>query len=301
MRRIRDRLGAADLSKHSTIGEFHAGGGAWVMAIGALQARMRRDAIAARDRIAQLDRIRRGRPDRKATDDEKAERRACGRLVQQGWPKGMAMDLDPLAPGLGEARRLAERYPGDWTVIACAPSVDPVWCGFLTTVVPRVQVVVGNPPYSVTEPLYTPDGQRLLYPPGHRKAGQPRSRKHVVAELHARRALEISTRHVFLLLPLPFLCGQERHRDGAAPHDADQAFWNEWGHTLRGLWPLITRPSFGEYAGDNTSTSGRKGTSSQDYAIFWWDKSRRTAYGGWNQEIVPLDWEHEGRIDATQT
>lgn len=95
------------------------------------------------------------------------------------------------------------------------------------------------------------------------------------AEAHARRALELSNRHVFLLLRLAFLSSQGR-----------RAFWKEF--PARRVWVLSERPSF--------TPDGK--TDRYDYAWFWWDKAWIAAHDQMHRPFGRLDWIWEWRGDV---
>jgi len=81
-----------------------------------------------------------------------------------------------------------------------------------------------------------------------------------VADFHVRRALDVTRRHLVLVLRLPFLGGQDRF----------QALWSR--RQLRAAWTVVGRPSF-----------GFGGTDSVETAVYWWDRdwNRPTFEGGW--------------------
>jgi len=68
------------------------------------------------------------------------------------------------------------------------------------------------------------------------------------ADKHIRKAIDVSERHVALLLRLAILSSQKRHR-----------LW--MAHPPRCVWVMSSRPSFMEI-----------GTDRFDYAWIWWDK-----------------------------
>ncbi len=74
------------------------------------------------------------------------------------------------------------------------------------------------------------------------------------AQRHVEHALDVSGRHVAMLLRLGFLAGQKRGRE----------LWELW--PPRCVWVLSKRPSF---------TGG--GTDSTDYGWIWWDKRHQGA------------------------
>lgn len=212
-----------------------------------------------------------------------------------------AMDLDPLAPGLDLAHLAgcavtspsSANFDADADAWARAelerqgvPAYrqDVAAAGFLVTAPQRrPDLILGNPPYSVTAPeIPCPDcgatgeipGSREgstrkcpacnRWPAGKRPKGlaeghQP-ERLIQVADLHVQRALGLTARHLVLVLRLPFLGGQERFRD----------LWSLGG--LRAVWTVVGRPSF-----------AHGGTDSVETAVFWWDRewTRPTFEGGW--------------------
>jgi hypothetical protein len=160
---------------------------------------------------------------------------------------------------------------------------DAAAAGFLVTAPAGIpDLILGNPPYSVTAPR-TPcpscagtgevprAGRRLdsagrgrkcldcdRWPAGRRPDGLPLGTQAElviqVADLHIRRALELTRRHVVMVLRLPLLGGRDR-------------FASLWalGH-LREVWTVVGRPSFAHGA-----------TDSVESAVFWWDREWRPA------------------------
>lgn len=214
-----------------------------------------------------------------------------------------AMDVDPTVAGLDLA------YEGGGTVTTCdrgnfdragdawarrelrAMGVpdhrwDAAAAGFLTTApAERPDLILGNPPYSVTAPRVrcpTCDGTGRLarkdrggqavpaglpvkwrkcpdcdrWPEGRRPDGLPLGMQPElviqVADLHIRRALEVTRRHVVMVLRLPLLGGRDR-------------FGSLWSlGNLREVWTVVGRPSF-----------AHQGTDSVESAVFWWDREWR--------------------------
>ncbi len=155
--------------------------------------------------------------------------------------------------------------------------------GFLVTPpASRPLWVFGNPPYSVIDPACPcPDcdgsgqvpgargGSRKCpacnrWPAGKRPQGLPEGhqaeRLIAVADLHVRRALEVTRRHVVYVLRLPYLGGMDR-------------FSSLWaGGGLRAVWTAVGRPSY-----------AHGGTDSVETAVFWWDRNWTKPHfeGGW--------------------
>lgn len=222
--------------------------------------------------------------------------------VRPGAPSQIeVMDVDPLAPGLDLAAGLGARVTD-----CCEVTRDPEACavaareldalrvpaarqgvaaaGFLVTrPAERPDLVVGNPPYSVTAPRCAcPDcGATGLFPgaregttrrcpacngwPAHRRPeglplGWLPESVIPVCDLHIRRALAVTRRHVVFVLRLPFLGGRDRYRN----------LWRLGG--LRAVWTVVGRPSF-----------AFGGTDSVETAVFWWDREWPHNYfaGGW--------------------
>jgi hypothetical protein len=148
------------------------------------------------------------------------------------------MDINPDAPGLEMCRPSGISSVGDFL------RVEPRR---------RPYVVIGNPPFSrpETDPTGIPTG----------RMGKKSPIMEGCAELHVRRALRVTTRHVLFLLRLAFLESQERI-----------LFWK--GYPPRKVWALSQRPSF---------TGGK--TDSCAYGLFWWDKqwslSKEPTQLGW--------------------
>ena len=210
------------------------------------------------------------------------------------------LDLDPMAPGLDVAHAA-----GGLATTPSAANFDPEadrWArleleaagvpscrqglaasGFLTTrPATRPDLILGNPPYSVTAPaIPCPDcgatgqipgarGRTRKCPacnrwasgkrPGGLPEGYQPERVIGVADLHVRRALELTARHLVLVLRLPFLGGQDRYRDLWTPHPP------------RAVWTVVGRPSF-----------AHGGTDSVETAVYWWDRTwtALTFEGGW--------------------
>lgn len=193
-------------------------------------------------------------------------------LVQASPPNVEALDLDAGAPGM--------RLPGSHLSTTCRDSGRLVRTGYLVTRprLGRADWTIGNPPFGVPRPCTdcTPPGQ-LVGPGCERCKGQGTRGTVPVAELHVRRALELS-RNVVFLLRLNFLGARER-----------LGFWRST--PLRQVAILVPRPSFSRvciecggtgvgaagpcHACDDGKVHGASGSDSTEYGAFWWDHDWR--------------------------
>lgn len=207
------------------------------------------------------------------------------------------MDLDPLAGCYSLAPQLGA------TATACGGELDFMRCGFLTTN-PQHEpdFVLGNPPFNVQAPTTRcerceGEGQvrkvkGKLVPfkidlaraadLEHERLPEPRTcpdcdgtgklvpKPTSVAELHVRRAIEVSARHVVLVLRQGFLGSQVRQFGRAieADYPFELPLFRE--HRLRASRVIIPRPRFRWNGSDNAES-----------VVLWWDRE-------W-----PHDW-HEG-------
>lgn len=201
-----------------------------------------------------------------------------------------AMDVDPLAGCYTDT-------PPGVVATPCAGELDLVRAGFLTTA-PRATPtwVLGNPPYNVQPPpLVCPrclgvgqvvklGGKLVPFQGEAAQALEPRScttcrgdgsltpKPTSVAELHVRRALEVTSRHVVLVLRQGFLGSQVRTFGRAVDegYPFEVPLFRE--HRLRAAMVAIPRPRFKWGASDNAET-----------AILWWDREWPHAWyrGGW--------------------
>lgn len=204
------------------------------------------------------------------------------RLVAPDGGNVLVEDLDPEAPGL--------HLPGAHEARLAPDTGDLVRTGFLApTAWPgeRPDVILGNPPFAVTPPPITcpacdglgtrhrrrKDGTTTSRPCRACKAeGTVQPRPIAVAELHTRRALELTRRHVVFLLRIGMLGSAERRAFWAGPSPAP----------LRACVVLTPRcgfecacPRCGGTGCDTCHGAGRRpiggGTDSSEYALFWFD------------------------------
>lgn len=115
----------------------------------------------------------------------------------------IALDIDPAAPALAPTAGNWRKAPHDWT----GPTLPTCW-----PTAPKIDAIVGNPPYSITETVLGPDGEPVRYGPRHKRAGEIRTRTIEVATGHVLRDLERA--HVVgLVLRTSYLEGErwERH------------------------------------------------------------------------------------------
>jgi len=123
----------------------------------------------------------------------------------------------------------------------------------------RVDLAVGNPPYSIRVLVLDEEGQPQRYPEGHKRAGELVDRTIEVATDHALRCLELAARAVLLF------------REGFA--GSVERYARLWARgTLIRQDTLIPRPSF---------TGGS--TDATEYAAFTLDAKggHRAAKKGW--------------------
>lgn len=201
------------------------------------------------------------------------------------------MDVDPLAGCYELAPRLGA------TATACGGELDFMRCGFLTTEPQhRPDFVLGNPPFNVQPPSFhcprcrragvlvkvkgklvpheatNPEHQGLVARdcPDCDGTGTQVPKPASVAELHVRRAIEVSARHVVLVLRQGFLGSQVRQFGRAIDpeYDFELPLFRE--HRLRAARVIIPRPRFRWNGSDNAES-----------VVLWWDRE-------W-----PHDW-HEG-------
>lgn len=184
--------------------------------------------------------------------------------VPPGWnhervqpPQIEAMDLDPDALGLACTAGLGG------VVTPCAPPRDALEAGFIVTAPATTpDLVIGNPPYGVLgPPRPCPRCTIGIRPDCRRCKGSGEVPAMIpVAELHVRRALEVTARHVLFLLRAGFLAAAER-----------QTLWT--AHPPRAVWHVVQRPSF----------RGGGGTDSTDYVVVWWDRTWHETHhlGSW--------------------
>lgn len=121
---------------------------------------------------------------------------------------------------------------------------------------PQPDWMIGNPPYSIRVLKFNADGSPKWK--RHRKTGAlvlehgapvQASKSVEVGTDHVLRMLELSRRHVVVLMPSQFSFGESRY----------DRLWSR--HPLRRKIDIVGRPSF----------TG-SGTSSSDYSVFWFDK-----------------------------
>ena len=178
-----------------------------------------------------------------------------------------AIDLDPWADALCSKLdvHISEFEAADFLYVEVA-SVERIVVPVLHRDKPyadewnRPNVVLGNPPYGAAHFV---DCKKCA---GTGKVdvssctakgcvdGQVRAKKDKpVAELHIRKALDVSTRHVVFLLRQGIMATKKRV----------EGLWED--HPPRHFWTLGWRPSFMAHV-------GAKGGDRYDYVMVWWDK-----------------------------
>jgi hypothetical protein len=109
----------------------------------------------------------------------------------------IALDIDPGAPALAPTAGDWLKAAHDWT----GPTLPTCWPDR------RIDAIVGNPPYSISEIVQGTDGHLARYGPRHKRAGEVRTRTVEVATSHVLRDLE-RARVVGLVLRTSYLEGE---------------------------------------------------------------------------------------------
>lgn len=214
-------------------------------------------------------------------------------LVDRGHPPELieCMDLDPEAGCYALAPRLGA------VATPCSGDQDFVRCGFLTTEpLATPDFVLGNPPFNVQGASSTcsrcegwgrvvkAKGRLVPHRAGDPLVPEPRTctdcdgkgrvtpKPVSVAELHVRRAIEVSARHVVLVLRQGFLGSQVRAFGRAVDPDYPFEVPLFRAHRLRAAMVAIPRPRFRWNGSDNAET-----------VVLWWDREWPHDWhrGGW--------------------
>lgn len=170
----------------------------------------------------------------------------------------IALDINANAPALSPTAGNWLKAAHDWT----GPTLPACWPSVV-----KIDAIVGNPPYSITEIVLGPDSKPVRYGSRHKKAGEIRTRTIEVATAHVVRDLA-RARVVGLVLRTSYLEGErwERHSE-------------LWAH-LHVVHLLEPRVSF-----------DGEGSDGAGYSLFEWrDTPRLTAH----PEIRRLRWREAG-------
>ena len=189
--------------------------------------------------------------------------RAAGEPVHRHQRLLIAADIDPSAPALLPGSGTWLRAVHDWT----APELPACW----PTWAPKIDAIVGNPPYSITEAVLGADGEPARYGPKHKRAGELRTRTIEVATAHVLRDLE-RARIVGLVLRTSYLEGER---------------WE--GHPE--LWSRLHRVHLLE---PRVSFDG-EGSDGAGYSLFEWRDTPRTTA---EPALCRLRWREAGNGKA---